>query len=134
MASHMLLSSHMVMFTGIPCMEHTVSQCFQCLHSYLPSIPTLMLRASSLLYPCAVVFVSTIKKKLLFFPPSWQCHQSLPIDSLLASSISYCVLINLFCVASPVLYMISAFACDRLLMLPPVYPLWMCIMAYLLMH
>ena len=79
------------------------------------SILNHMLRVSSFLHPhgcwlTAVVSVSEIEKELLFFYPLLQCHKSLSIHFLLASIVSFCVLIYLYCVTSPALYMTLAFA------------------------
>ena len=77
----------------------------------------------------AVQFVPAIEKELLFCP-SWQCYQSLSTCFLLASSASFCVLIYIFCMTSPMLCIISASACGHLHMLPPVCALWMCVLVY----
>ena len=80
--SCMVLSSHVTLLAGIPCMWHTVSQCFQCLHLYLSNILTPMIKASSSLFLCicsasAVEFVSAIEKEISILCFSQLFHQSL---------------------------------------------------------
>ena len=133
MSSHMVLSSHVAMFAGIPCMWHTVSQCLWCFYSYVSNILTPVRRTLSFLYyasQCrsAVEFISTIERELLSFCPSCECHQSLPVCFILASSVSYFV--TILCVATPVSCMISACVGGHLHMLPHVCPLWMYILFF----
>ena len=92
-----------------------------------------MLTALSFLYPCgccatAVVLVS-VRVRIIILCCSWWCHQSLPICFLLASSVPCYDLIHLFCVARPVLYMISSSAVGSACVATSM----LCILEYVLM-
>ena len=89
----------MVVFSNIPCMQHTVSHCFWCLHSYLPSIPTHALTTLSFLnaYDCCVTGVVSASTKngiiSLLCLIMGECHLMLPNFSLLWVGILACVML-----------------------------------------
>ena len=86
-------------------------------------------------YPIAIVFVSFNRKGIINY--SFTFHgvaiNHCQFTSYSPLGVSCYILISMFCVASPVLYVMSTSAGGYLLMLPPVCFLWMCIMPYLLM-
>ena len=126
MVHHMEFSTHFSTFAGTPCMYHTVSQCFQCLHSCLaiPLIPSV--EVLSFQYPhgyCVPAPVSATAIERYFYSSAFH---SIAINHCQFTSnwpaVSHAYAsFHLLCGASLALYMILAFADVGLLRLLPIY-------------